>query len=350
MNRKQRRTAEKISKKQPAAGTSLSAADQVVRKAIAVAQLGALADAESAIGEVLARFPDHVEALHQKGMLLARTNRVEEGIALLRRVTEAKPGEALYWNNLAAACLTIDRSDEALPAARKAVELDPKYAMAWRNLAMAATDLGQHHEATDALARASELSPKDVEVWSRLGVAQLELGDAARAETAFAKALVLDPKNAQCLSNLGVLLAKRGRATDALPHLEKAVEIEPDRFIAALHYGIVLTLAGDQDQGIALAAPRHLDRSALACGVGRAGRCRDRRRRAGRGVGCRQARRRVRTVRSESSRAPAETAATGAQPRSTLVDLDLGGAAQSPDRDQAADTDLSKSLDQIFIR
>ena len=38
-------------------------------------------------------------------------------IALLRRVTEVKPSEALYWNNLAAACLTIDRSDEALPAA-----------------------------------------------------------------------------------------------------------------------------------------------------------------------------------------------------------------------------------------
>ena len=41
---------------------------------------------------------------------------------------------------------------------------------------------------------------------------------------------------------------------------------------------------------------------------------------------------------------------TGTQPRSTLVDLDLGGSPQSPDRDKAADTDLSKSLDQIFIR
>ena len=67
------------------------------------------------------RFPDHIEALHQKGMLLARTNRVEDGIVLLRRATVGKPREALYWNNLAAACLIMRTGrTRRLTAARKA--------------------------------------------------------------------------------------------------------------------------------------------------------------------------------------------------------------------------------------
>src|SRR5512145_237483 len=101
MNRKQRRTAEKMSRMQPKSASPQGAADQVVQKAIAAAQAGAFADAEAALDEVLSRFPDHVEALHQKGMLLARTNRAEDGIALLQRVTAQKPRQPLYWNNLA---------------------------------------------------------------------------------------------------------------------------------------------------------------------------------------------------------------------------------------------------------
>src|SRR5262245_5489983 len=117
MNRKQRRTAAKVDKKQGKKSTATSAADNVVAKAIAAVQAGAFADAERALDEVLARIPDHVEALHQKGMLLARTHRVEDGIALLQRATAHKPAEALYWNNLAAACLTCDRSEHARTAA-----------------------------------------------------------------------------------------------------------------------------------------------------------------------------------------------------------------------------------------
>ena len=104
MNRKQRRTAAKVARKQGGADAPANAADLVVEKAIAAAQHGALAEAEAALDEVLARFPGHIEALHQKGVLLARTHRVEAGIEMLRRVTTGQPREALYWNNLAAAC------------------------------------------------------------------------------------------------------------------------------------------------------------------------------------------------------------------------------------------------------
>jgi tetratricopeptide (TPR) repeat protein len=348
MNRKQRRTAAKVAKKQPASGAPRAAADNVVQKAIAAAQAGALAEAEAALDKVLEQFPDHVEALHQKGMLLARTHRAEAGIPLLQRITAQKPGEALYWNNLAAACLTCHRPADARAAARKAVDLDAKYAMAWRNLAMAATDLGQHREAAEAYETVTRLTPKDADAWNGLGLAQLELGDAARAETAFAKAVALDPKSAECLSNLGGLLVKRGRGAEALPHLEKAVAIDPDRFASALHYGVALALAGNASQGLrwlrrATSIKPRSDTAwgALADAAALAGE---------QAEAIDAARRAVEFAPSDAThRTRLQRLQQGAAPRSTLIELDLGTPAQS-DQDKADESNLSTSLDQIFIR
>lgn len=350
MNRKQRRTAAKVGQATLKTGASTAVADNVVEKAIAAAQVGAFAEAEAALDQVLAQFPAHVEALHQKGMLLARTDRVEDGIVLLRCTTAAKPKEPLYWNNLAAACLTVEQAVEARSAATKAAELDPKYVMAWRNLAMAETDLGCHGEAAAALVRAAELAPKDADIWSRLGLAHLETGDAARAETAFARALALDPRNPECLSNLGVLLVKRGRADEALPHLERAVEIEPDRFTAALHYGIASALAGDRAKGLRWLrrATSIKPRSDVAWGA-----LADAAVAAGEQTEALDAARRAAEIApsDQTHRARLQKLQRpDAQPRATLVELDLGDAPQTTERDQGAQSDLSQSLDQIFIR
>jgi tetratricopeptide (TPR) repeat protein len=346
MNRKQRRTAAKIAKKSPDA----SAVDNVVQKAIAAMQSGAFVDAEAALDEVLARVPNHVEALHQKGMLLARTGRAEDGLALLRRATAAKPGEALYWNNLAAACLTIDQSAEARKAAAEAVRLDSKYLMAWRNLGMALTDLGQHRDAAEALIRACALAPNDVEILNRLGMAQVEADDFTRAETAFTKAVALDPRNAECRSNLGVLLTKRGRTAEALPHLEKAVEIDPERFTAALYFGIALALAGDHAKGLRWLrrATSIQPRSDAAWGA-----------LADAAIAAGERQEALDAARRAAAIAPSDQAhqtrlqklqPSDVQPRATLVELDLGEPLSATDRGQAAETDLSTSLDQIFIR
>lgn len=355
MNRKQRRTAAKIDKKQGRTGTPSSAADMVVNKAIAAAQAGALADAERALDEVLARFPNHVEALHQKGMLMARTNRVENGIVLLQRVTAEKPGEALYWNNLSAACLTVERSEEGLAAARKAVEIDPKYAMAWRNLAMASTDLGHHRQSVEALERASALLPKDADLWNRLGLARLELSDGAGAETAFAKAVALDPLNAESLSNLGGIMIKQGRPKEALPHLHKAVEIDPDRFTAALHFGVALSLTDDLPKGLrwlrrATSIKPRADSAwgALADAAIMAGEkaeALDAAKRAAAFAPADAAHR----ARLQKLEGGDTTASAG------VVELDFGGlvdfsSLRTPEPKKTDEIDLSRSLDQIFIR
>jgi tetratricopeptide (TPR) repeat protein len=238
VNRKQRRTAAKTGKSAPRHGI----ADNIVQKAIAAVQAGAMQEASQALDQVLERFPNHVEALHQKGMLLARIGDAEAGIPFLQRATAAQPNQALYWNNLAAACLTCDRLDQARDAAQRAVSLDPKYVMAWRNLGTAAGALKQHEAAAHAFEKASALAPKDADIQYQLAVALLETGRRADGRAALEKAVQQAPGNAEYLSNLGIVLLQEHRASDALPHLERAVGVEPDRFSAAFHYGIALAL------------------------------------------------------------------------------------------------------------
>ncbi len=257
MNRKQRRTAAKTARTVPAkAGKAKAApgslADAVVQKAIAAAQAGAMTEAEAALDEVLARYPTHIEAMHHKGMLMARGERIADGIALLQRVVEAKGDEALYWNNLAAAQLTASRAADALPAAQNATRLDPKYIMAWQNLAMCFAELGRHREQVDALKQITELAPQDADNWNQLGLAELETGNAEAAETAFRQAVAKGKSKgkAEFLSNLGVLLAQRNRMAEAIPHLEAALNLEPDRFTAALHFGLAQASAGDYPKAL----------------------------------------------------------------------------------------------------
>ncbi len=343
MNRKQRRSAAKAGKP----SSQQSVADKVVQKAIAAVKAGALKEAAQAFDQVLERFPNHVETLHQKGMLLARTGNAEAGIAFLQRASAAKPDQPLYWNNLAAACLTCDRMEEARAAAQRAVSLDPQYVMAWRNLGTAAGALKHHAAAAQAFEKASQLAPRDADIWYQLARAQLESGNHLAGRTALERAIELAPANAEYQSNMGILLLQQRRIAEALPHLERAVGLEPDRFAAALHYGIALGLSQSHEPALrwlrrATSIKPNSDPSwgALA----------DAAMSAGETAEAQDAARRAAEFApgDPNHRARLRRLEPGAAPRSTLIELDLGNP--SSDRDNANEPALSTSLDQIFIR
>ena len=345
MNRKQRRTAAKTSNSTP----RKSVADNVVQKAIAAVQAGAMREAAQAFDQVLERFPNHVEALHQKGMLLARTGNAEAGIPYLQRATAAQPNEALYWNNLAAACLLCERLDEARDAAQRAASLDPGYVMAWRNLGSAAGALKQHTAAAEAFAKASALAPKDAEIWYQLAAARLEIGRRIDGLAALKEAVACAPANAEYLSSLGAVLLQENRVDEAMAHLERAVSIEPDRFAAALHYGIALALARDYEPALrwlrraTSAGPRSaqawgaLADTALAAGL--------------RDAALDAARRAVEFAPGDATHRARLQRLTGSGTAAgiTIEGLDVIDFGALRDQPKPASPDLSLSLDKIFI-
>jgi Flp pilus assembly protein TadD len=153
MNRKERRAAAKQAGGKTASASVVAKIDQ----AIAFAQAGDLAKAEALLDPVAKSDPDLPEVNHQLGMVYVRTGRTDAGLQLLRKAVAIRPEESLYWNNLGAACLSIERSQEAVDAVKKALAIDAKNFMAWQNLGLGQRDLGDRAAAAEAFDRANGL-------------------------------------------------------------------------------------------------------------------------------------------------------------------------------------------------
>lgn len=97
--------------------------------------------ADRMIGHVLSAIPTQPEALHTKGLILFRRNRVTEAAELMERSLAAGGfGKATHFRNISEVYRILTRLDEALVAARRAVTLDPADPLGPFNLAMVLYD------------------------------------------------------------------------------------------------------------------------------------------------------------------------------------------------------------------
>lgn len=244
MNRKERRAAAK--QERTGQGRTTSAAQMAkIEKAIGLAQAGDLAGAETILQALNKSDADQPEVNHQLGMIHARTGRTETGLDLLRRAVQLRPEESLYWNNLAAACLAIERSQEAVDAAHKAVGLDPKNFMAWQNLALGQRDLGERNAATEAFERAAQLGTLDASGLASWGECLGALRRFAEAETVVRRGLAAAPDDPAILTLLGWLLSEQGKQEEARDTFRRSLELKADQFLAAFNYA-VLSLRDNQ--------------------------------------------------------------------------------------------------------
>lgn len=249
MNRKDRRAAAK--QERTGRGTTASAAQIAkIEKAIALAQAGDLAGAEAMLDAVHRGDPDQPEVNHQLGMIHARTGRTDSGLELLRRAVEMRPEESLYWNNLAAACLAIERTQEAVDAVRKALTLDPKNFMAWQNLALGRRDLGDRAGAVEAFDRAAALGSLDAGALAGWGECLGALGRFPEAEAVVRRGLAMAPDDPPILTLLGWLLSEQGKNTEALETFRRSLELNADQFLAAFNYAILSLRANDTEVGL----------------------------------------------------------------------------------------------------
>jgi protein O-GlcNAc transferase len=245
MNRKERRAA---AKQVRSGGKGAHAAK--IEQAIGLAQAGDLAQAETVLDGVRKGDPDQPEVNHQLGMIYARTGRTEAGLELLRRAVEARPQESLYWNNLAAACLAIERSQEAVDAARKSLDLDPKNFMAWQNLALGQRDLGDRAGAIEAFDRAAALGSLDAGSLAGWGECLGALRRFPEAEAVVRRGLAIAGDDPAILALLGWLQSEQGKSDDARETFRRSLELKADQFLAAFNYAILSLRAGESELGL----------------------------------------------------------------------------------------------------
>ncbi|MCC7483575.1 MAG: tetratricopeptide repeat protein [Burkholderiales bacterium] len=190
---------------------------------------GDLAAAELRYREILALEPAHAAALHDLGVIAARSGRLREAAGWYERALAANPEAPATYNNLGVALMELGEPDRAIAHLRKALELKPDYRSALGNLGSLLMASGDAAGALACHRRAAELDPDDAAACRKAARAMLLARGAGAALPLLARAVHLDPRSAEAQGTLGAALCMLGRPVEAMRHFSRALELDPGR-------------------------------------------------------------------------------------------------------------------------
>ena len=168
---------------QPAPLTVPMPAGEIFVVAHEYLEAGRLDAAERMIGHVLAVLPNQPEALHTKGLIAFRRNRIAEAAVLMERSIAVagggggSGGKSVHFRNISEVYRLLTRLDEAVVAARRAVSLDPADPLGPFNLAMVLFDRMEIDACIAAARHAIDLRGNLPQAHMKLGQALLLKGD-----------------------------------------------------------------------------------------------------------------------------------------------------------------------------
>jgi Flp pilus assembly protein TadD len=212
---------------------------------------GDFAAAERVCRQLIAARPDSSDAHNILGVTLARLDRVDEGVAELRRAIAINGGPASYHANLGEVLRQAGRLDEASEAIAQAIRLQPDNPQALNNLGIVHYERGEFEAAVASYRRALELRPGMAEALNNLGNALRATGDREAAMDAYRQALAQRSHYPEAHNNLGTLLQQDGKIEDAERELRTAIEQNP-RYIEA-HNNLAQLLSSQKRDVEALA-------------------------------------------------------------------------------------------------
>ncbi len=211
-------------------------------EALAMHRVGRHADAARRYHEVLTREPDQVEALHSFGVMHHECGHSTRAIELIARAAALRPGEPLFYSNMAEIHRSLGQFDDAIQCGRTALRLRPDYAEAANNLGLAHQAAGQRDEALNCFLDALKSKADFGLAWNNLGTLYRELDRPDEARGAFLEAVKVEPALALAHSNLGQSLNDIGDLDDGLAHCREAVRLDPCLAAAFNNLGNALRL------------------------------------------------------------------------------------------------------------
>jgi tetratricopeptide (TPR) repeat protein len=214
------------------------------RTALRDHQSGRLEQAARIYQGILARHPDHADALHLLGVTALQQGDPSRAVELIGRAIAVNPSAAAFHGNLAEAYRALGQLDRAAGCCQLALRLQPDYPEAANNLGLILQAQGNGQAAVAQFREALRLGPDAAMVHNNLGNALRLQGDKAQALASFRQALQIDPTLAEAHSNLGQLSLELRRLDDAARHCREAVRLRPDFADAHNNLGNVLREQG----------------------------------------------------------------------------------------------------------
>ena len=101
---------------------------------------GQLQSGETILRQILAKFPNHAEALHLMGVLAHQAGNTELAVELIGKAIASMPGNAHFHANRGEMLRLLKRVDEAVMHGETAIRLAPDQASYHSNLGIAYYD------------------------------------------------------------------------------------------------------------------------------------------------------------------------------------------------------------------
>ena len=186
---------------------------------------GKLELAEKKIDETEARFGPTPALVAERALVMAFSDRLDEGIAIVEAAIAEDPEHPVLYPTLAA--LAFEKGDLAKGSAAvdKLGELAPEdtRGLMLRSRYLAAN--GKLAEARRDLLRLVELRPDDSDVHFMLGVVHADLADVDAAIASYRRSAELDRRHLGARNNLALLLAEQGDLPGALRYAQEAYRL-----------------------------------------------------------------------------------------------------------------------------
>ena len=214
-------------------------------------QAGRLQVAEEIYRQILAREPQHADAIHLVGLVALQTGQHRRAVEWIGRAVAIRGDRAHFHSNLGEAYRALGRTPEAIACYRRALEVNPAFAGAHYNLANALKEQGQFTEAIQSYRRAVERNPGYAEAHNNLGNLLKNLGQTEEAIACYERALHGRPGFADAHNNLGNALKQQGRAAEAITCFQRTIELSPGHAQAHANLAGALEELGRHAEAIA---------------------------------------------------------------------------------------------------
>lgn len=186
-----------------------------------------LSQAQSICRQILARKPDHPQALHLLGLVAADLGQPQAALDLLRQAIAADPQAAECYFDLGQVLWAAGRKDDAIAAIRQGLALQPDNADAHNSLGIKLAAMGQNDRALAAFRQALTIHPDHPLANNNLGNLLSAMGQTEQAIDCYRRAVAAMPDFALAYNNLGLALRVCGMYEQAAASLQRAVELQP---------------------------------------------------------------------------------------------------------------------------
>jgi Flp pilus assembly protein TadD len=207
----------------------------LMREALTEHAAGRIAEAEASYRAVLARWPDHPEALGMLALILADGEDAEAAEAMAYRHLALRPTDATALLGLGRLWARQGDDEAAVPLFRRAARRAPAFAPIRNELGVSLHRLGRRPEALAAFDEALRLDPTFQVARGNRGLVLGDLGRSGEAMDELLTALA-DPNPALTAAG-GVLLGALSKAAARVGRLAEA-EAAARAYVAAGHDGV----------------------------------------------------------------------------------------------------------------